>query len=414
MKQLIDRVSLLLCFLSVSFGAFPQVNVDSIFNVAIQKAKNQNYAEALRTARVALEADPKRSDILVFIANVYSWENKNDSAVHVLHQAKAMHYEGADLYETWMNVLLRTHQYQSLLQMCDEALRHGYPDKGNVLRKQLIAYSDLKQYNQAVRLIKAPENKSIVKDSSLRGLITDIYIKRNTNILSAYYTLDWFDHFTPQHLGTIDYSTKFGNNTGVIHANLAHRFGLNDFQLEADFYLYLNKKQYMYFNYGYAFNASLFPQNRIGYEDFLSFNHGFEVSFGGRYMQYLTSKLFIVTAHVGKYLGKNWVSLRPFYVIKKGTQSLSFIADYRLYGSNQFNYWGVQAGFGNSPDDIYATAQSNGFNQLNAYKIELSKNLLVNHTSEFHVGLAYTREEFFIGRYRNRYTLEAGYKIHLK
>ena len=414
MKKFPIRLIWFFYFFSFCATVFAQVKVDSIFEVADTYAKQHHYVDAIRTANVALKADPKRGDILVFIANVYSWQDKNDSALLFLQKAQDMRYEHADLYESWMNVLLRSHQYQALLKMCDEAVRHGYPNREDVLHKRLIAYSDLKEYNQAIQLTEQRENKFYISDSTLDGMITDLYIKRNTNILSAYYTLDWFAHFTPQHLASLDYSTKLGENTLVVHSNFAHRFGMNDLQLESDFYLHVSKKQYMYFNYGYGFNASLFSRNRIGYEYYLSFNHGFEVSLGGRYMQYPISKLFIVTAHVGKYVGKSWFSLRPYYVIKKGMKSLSFIGDYRLYEKNQFDYWSVEAGFGNSPDDIYATSQTNGFNQLNAYKIELAKNIFINRVSEFHIGLGYTREEYSLNQFRNRYTLEAGYKIHLK
>jgi len=414
MKKFAMRLIWGFCFFCIYATVYAQVNVDSVFQVADRYAKQHQYVDAIQTANLALKADPKRADILVFIANVYSWQDKNDSALIFLQKAKGMHYEHADLFESWMNVLLRAHQYQLLLQKCDEAEKQGYSNKEDILHKRLIAYSDLKEYTKAIQLAEQPENKSYIKDSSLNGIVTDLFIKRNTNILSAYYTLDWFDHFTPQHLASLDYSTKFGENTFVMHSNFAHRFGLNDFQLESDFYLHVSKKQYMYFNYGYGFNASLFSRNRIGYEYYISFNHGFEVSLGGRYMQYPISKLVIVTAHVGKYVGKSWFSLRPFYVIKKGMKSLSFIGDYRLYGQNQFQYWSVEVGFGNSPDDIYATSQTNGFNQLNAYKIELAKNIFINRISEFHIGLGYTREEYSINQFRNRYTLEAGYKIHLK
>jgi YaiO family outer membrane protein len=414
MKKFVIRILVGFCFVSFYAKADAQINVDSIFQVAETYAKEHHYMEALHAANLALQADPKRGDILVFVANVYSWKNQNDSALIFLQKANDLHYQHDDLYATWLNVLLRSHQYQRLLRMCDDAEQHAYSDKEDLLHKRLIAYADLKEYTKAIQLAEKPENKSFIKNGSINGIVTDLFIKRNTNILSAYYTLDWFDHFTPQHLASVDYSTKLGQNTFVVHTNFAHRFQLNDVQLESDFYLYVSKKQYMYFNYGYGFNASLFPRNRIGYEYYVSFNHGFEASLGGRYMQYPISKLFIATAHVGKYVGKSWFSIRPFYVIKKGMKSLSFIGDYRLYGENQFNYWSVEVGFGNSPDDMYATSQTNGFNQLNAYKILLAKNILINRVSEFHLGLGYTREEYSINQYRNRYTLEAGYKIHLK
>jgi YaiO family outer membrane protein len=394
-------------------GCLQAQNVDSIFSIAVNNAKQHHYETAIQNAYSALSLDAKRGDILVFIANVHSWQNKNDSALFILQKARNLNYFHDDFYESCLNVLLRTHQYDELLKACDDAKAHHYSNSEDILHKQLIAFSMLKKYNQAIELTKLPENKKIIdENASMNALITDLYIKRNINILSANYTLDLFDYFAAQHIGSISYSRKMGNNTFLIHSNFASRFGLNDLQLEGDFYWQLTKNQYMYFNYGYGLNATLFSRHRIGYEYYFSLNHGWELSTGGRYMIYPITQVTTITGHIGKYIGKGWLSFRPFYVFQKKIHSLSFIADYRLYGNNQFNYWGTELGFGNSPDDIYSTSQTNGFNQLNAYKIKIEKNFLVNRVSEFHIGLGYTREEFRVGNFRNRYTIELGYKIH--
>lgn len=394
-------------------GCIQAQNVDSIFSIAVNNAQQHQYETAIQKAYSALSIDPKRTDILVFIANVHSWQHKNDSALYILQKVRNLNYVHADFYESWLNVLLRTHQYEALLNACDEAKAHHYSNSEDILRKQLIAFSNLGKFNQAIELATLPENKKIIDtNASINALVTDLYINRNHNVLSANYTLDFFDYFAAQHIGSIAYSRKMGKNTLVIHSNFASRFGLNDLQFEGDFYWQLAKNQYMYFNYGVGLNATLFSRHRIGYEYYFSLNHGWELSAGGRYMIYPMTQVTTITLHIGKYLGKGWLSVRPFYVFQKNTKSLSFIADYRLYGTHQFDYWGTELGFGNSPDDIYSTSQTNGFNQLNAYKIKIEKNFLVDRVSEFHIGLGYTREEFRVGTFRNRYTIDLGYKIH--
>lgn len=395
-----------------------QVNTDSIFNIAVNLAKNQQYNSAVKEAQNALNSDKKRGDIMVFIANVYSWQEKNDSATIYIDKAREINYRGDDFYESWTNILLRSKKYEALLQSCNEAENRNYSNAEDLLRKRMIAYSELKQYDNGIKLVETPENEKFLFSKPIDNLYTSLLIKRNTKIISANYTIDMLTNDSSlQHLGSLGYSFKVKDHTWAFRANYANRFGLNDVQLETDFYLMLKNEHYMYFNYGYAFNASLLPRNRVGIEYYFPLPAKFEGSIGGRYLDFTTSNVVILTGHLGKYLGKSWLGLRPFYVynLQNSTSSLSLIGNYRLYGKNELDYWGVEVGIGNSPDDIYSIS-SGGFNQLNAYKIKLERNFMINRTSDFHIGLGYSREEFgtLNIQFRNRITLELGYKYRLR
>ena len=108
------------------------------------------------------------------------------------------------------------------------------------------------------------------------------------------------------------------------------------------------------------------------------------------------------------------MSVRPFYVykIQYKNSSVSVIGNYRLYGKNELNYWGVELGLGNSPDDIYSTSFGS-FNQLMAYRVKLERNMMLNRISDLHIGLGYSREQFGTTniQFRNRFTVELGYKL---
>jgi YaiO family outer membrane protein len=410
---------MLLVFLSTFFvGANAQINTDSIFNRAINLAKNQNYVSAITDAKKVLKYDNKRGDVMVFIANVYSWQGKNDTALIYIKQAQKVNYKQNDFYEAWTNILLRSKKFEELLTSCNEALRNKYSNTEDILRKKMIAYDALKRYGIGVALIELPENKKYLESKPINDLYSTLLLKRNSNVISAYYTLDMFDSgFAPQHLAALGYSFNVDENNLGFRLNYANRFGLNDVQLESDFYLKLKNKQYMYFNYGYAFNATLFPTHRVGFEYYFPLPNKFDASIGGRYLNYSNSDVFIITGHLGKYFGKSWIGARPFYVYKTPTktQSFSAIANYRLYGKTELDYWGVELGFGNSPDEIYSTSQ-NGFNQLKAYKIKLEKNFMLNRISDLHIALGYSSEEYgtVLTQFRNRFTVELGYKIRLK
>lgn len=394
-----------------------QVNIDSLFNRAINLAKNQNYTSAIADAKEALKHDATRGDIMVFIANVYSWQTKNDSALIYIKEAQKINYKQSDYYEAWTNILLRSNKYGDLLTSCNEALKNNYSNTEDIILKKMIAYDALKRYDSGIGLVELPENKKYLESKPIDNLYSTLILKRNTNVISAYYTLDMFDSgFGPQHLASLGHSFDVDEHNLGLRLNYANRFGFNDVQLETDFYLKLRNKQYMYFNYGYAFKATLFPIHRAGFEYYFPLSNKFDASIGGRYLDYANSDVFIATGHLGKYFAKSWIGIRPFYVYKNqiNNQSFSLIANYRIFSKTELDYWGFELGFGNSPDDIYSTSQ-NGFNQLKAYKVKLEKNLMLNRISDLHLGLGYSREEYGTAiQFRNRFTAELGYKIRLK
>jgi YaiO family outer membrane protein len=414
-------VKLLLLFTFSVFSAFvsAQQNTDSIFARAVSEGNAQQYDRAIEEAKKAYDTDSNRGDILVYIANVFSWKNDNESSLIYLNKAKALNYKSDDYFETLTNVLLRSEKYDALLVACNEAEQNKYSNTQDLLRKKLIAFTELEDYKSGVEYAELLPNKIYIDSELISDLYTNLLLKRNTNVISAFYSLDLVDGLTPmdQHLASIGYSFAVGKHTLGFRANYASRFGRNDFQVETDFYLKLRNAHYMYFNYGYGINSTLFPNHRIGYEYFFPLPYKMEASLGARYLNYQLSTephVFILTGHLGKYFNKSRVSLRPFYVIKGTSQSLSFIADYRLYGKTELDYWGLDLGFGNSPDDIYSTSQTGGFNQLTAYKVKLIKNFMINRTSDLHVGFGYTYEEHIVNQFRNRFTVELGYKIRLK
>jgi len=398
-----------------------QENTDSIFQTAIDQVKNNHFSDAIENSKKALRLDPKRGDIMVYLANIYSWQNKNDTALIYIEQALKINYSHDDLYESWTNILLRTHQYEELLKSCNVAENNNYSNTEDLLWKRIIAYSELRMYNSGINLIEQPENNKFLESKRIKDLYSSILIKRNTNSVSAYYILDMFhggNNAMPQHLGSLGYSFPVGYQNLGFRANYSNRFGLSGVQLESDFYLKLKNQQYMYFNYGYAFNSVLFPTHRFGIEYYFPLKYKTDASIGGRYMNYPTSNVLIATGHVGKYFGKNWISLHPFYVYAfktpTNTESISLFGDYRLFGKNELDYWGLELGFGNSPDEIYTTSQTISFNQLTAYKIKLERNLMLNRISDLHLGFGYSKEEYTHNKFRDRFTLEIGYKYRLK
>lgn len=376
-----------------------------------QKAK---FRKTIEEARKALGAEPARGDLMVVIANNYAWQEKTDSALIYLEKAKQINYYNDDLFDSWLNVLLWSRRYESLLETCRVAEQYKYSHTENLLRKKMVAYTELRDYDEGIELFKAPGNKEFLKLDDISYMYNNLIMKRNTNVVQAFYSIDCFDHNAPQHLANLGYAFKVGKHSLALRANYADRYHMNDVLLESDFYLQMNNKSYMYFNYGYAFDASLFPRHRAGYEYYMPLEYKMEASLGARYMKYISSEVFIATGHLEKYMGNHWVAFRPFYVMQDNGNSFTLLANYRFYGKNPLNYWGVELTYGNSPDDSRATMENAAFNNLDAYKIKLERNFMLNSISDVRIGIGYTREEYITSKFRNRYLIEVGYRFRLR
>nr|WP_321379102.1 YaiO family outer membrane beta-barrel protein [uncultured Bacteroides sp.] len=376
-----------------------------------QKAK---FRKTIEEARKALGAEPARGDLMVVIANNYAWQEKTDSALIYLEKAKQINYYNDDLFDSWLNVLLWSHRYESLLETCRVAEQYKYSHTENLLRKKMLAYTELRDYDEGIELFKAPGNKEFLKLDDISYMYNNLIMKRNTNVVQAFYSIDCFDHNAPQHLANLGYAFKVGKHSLALRANYADRYHMNDVLLESDFYLQMNNKSYMYFNYGYAFDASLFPRHRAGYEYYMPLEYKMEASLGARYMKYISSEVFIATGHLEKYMGNHWVAFRPFYVMQDNGNSFTLLANYRFYGKNPLNYWGVELTYGNSPDDSRATMENSAFNNLDAYKIKLERSFMLNSISDVRIGIGYTREEYITSKFRNRYLIEVGYRFRLR
>jgi len=397
----------------ISQGLFSQVNSDSIFNVAIKEASNKNYVKALENAEKVLAIHSNRIDVLLFIANVYSWQNNYDTAKIYIKKAQALDNTSQELYDSWLNILLWNNEPEALLETCNIAESDGYKNKYNLFLKRLLANKTLENYKQIIDLIEDENNKVYLDSSQINYLYKEVLLLDKNQTLAAYYSLDLFDNNLPQHLAYVDYSFKIRKHRLIFRANFTHKFEKNGLQLESDFYKVMKKNRYMYFNYGYAIDNIIFPQHRAGYEFYFPIKFNFETSIGARYLLFPDISVFIATGHLSKYVGKNWFAFRPFYAFQEIGNSFSFVSTFRRYASNKLNYWGLELGYGNSPDDRFVITQNDEFFRLNSYKIKLNRNFMIGKTNDLKIGVAYAYDEFRSGSYRNRYIIEFIYKIRV-
>ncbi len=329
MKQL-----LVVIFLFLAFPVFAQVNSDSIFDSAIMNARAGDYYKAIEQAEQVLKLHPDRFDVLVFTANVYAWMEDYEKALLQIERAYALNKTYKELYDSWLNILLWSKDYNSLLETTELAQQNNYPDKYNILLKNLLAYRALGEYEIGIGLLE--DNNSYLDSAAVKEIYNEMQMLNKTNAISFYYSIDFFEKNTiaPQHLMYIDYAFKISDNTLIPRLNYANRFDTNDYQLELDYYHLFGNRNYLYANYGVSFANTLFPQHRAGLEYYVPFFKTFEASLGGRFLYSENGSTMIATGHLGKYVGNFWFSIRPFYVFHDTKNALTTVLSSRYYSAN--------------------------------------------------------------------------------
>ncbi len=393
---------------------FAQINTDSVFNVAIKQARDKNYNQAITNANVVLDYYPDRADVDVFIANVYAWKKNTDSAKIYIGKARKLDPKSSELYDSWLNIVLWNAEYKNVLKVADIAEKNNYKNKYNLTLKRLYAYKYLGEYANGVEMFDNNKNAKLLDSTKINSLYREMLMKNSRNALSAFYSMDFFDDgiTKPQHLAYIDYAFKIKRNTLIFRLNYAHRYGENGLQLEADYYQILKKGKYLYFNYGASIYNDLFPKHRAAAEFYFPLKNQFEASVGLRYM-YFSSHVPIITGHIGKYLNSYWFAIRPYYTIQDIGNSFSLVLNARKFDRIPKGYWGIELGFGNSPDERYILDPTGEYFRLNSYRIKLERNLMIGKVDELRVSFQYTYEETIKSEYRNKYTIELIYKHRL-
>lgn len=391
----------------VSCILYAQTNTDSLFQSSLDHSRAGRYRESVAESKKILQLLPGRADVMIHLANVFAWTSEFDSSKIYIEKAYSISPQSGDLYDSWLNILLWNKEYDELFRVAGIAEANGYANKTNLALKKLISWKETGNYKSGTAFIKLLDNE-IRSYPAVKAIYNELYSLSLNNSLSAFYSLDFFRRNVPrpQSFAFIDYSFKTGRNTGVLRQNFSNRSGINDFQTEADYYYKFRNRRYLYLNYGVGYRHEIFPAHRAGAEIFFPVIKTLEVSAGARYLKYEIGDIFILTGHVEKYISASWLSFRPFYVIRNNGNAFSLLLSYRFYERNPANYWGLEASYGNSPDDRYVLSNLMGFFRLNAYRIRAEKNIALNVNNELRLVLGFSDEEYSEDIFRNRYIAE--------
>lgn len=382
---------------------YPQILV--LYNAG---KKQQAKIEALKTIKVQVN----EYDARLLLARIYSQEKNYSAASEQLIYILQHKPDYLDARLAFIDVEFATEQYQSAIETVEVGLKL-HPNDPTLLYKQAVAYTELKQYKNAISILKTvvqlyPDNADARK--LLKNLKDSNSILLNTpNLLgiseNLYYASD-------NHQGWTYSSLFYARNTplGTIGGgvNNGAKPGQDSVQYVVDVYPKLFKWAYLHLNYGRS-NGVVYAHNQSIVEGYFNFPMEFDGSVGQRYIRYNNNRIYDYTAELGKNAGSYWISVRQHFF--NPSNSLYYTTTLRRYFSNNANkFIGITVGTGREPD--IADLSSGKFIILKAIGAWINGRTPITDTVFFDFGFGMDHQEFVNGNIRNLPTIAGSLSWH--
>jgi len=388
------------------------LSADGLLLLARKAAfEEDNYELAKYRLYKALHISPGYADIKVFLGRIHSWSKQYDSARYYFNGVLQTNpgYEDASValadLEYWSD------NYKRGLEITEEALKMHPASKELWVRKAKILNAD-RRYAEAQsavdQALKLDRN-----NSEARSLANRIKESSSKNKIGIAYDYVYFDkQFSdPWHLASFDYTrtTGIGSVTGRI--NYANRFKESGVQYELEAYPRISKTFYSYVSLGYSDNVGVFPQWRGGFSLYANLPKSFEGELGFRYLKFSGDPTWIYTAYLGKYY-KSWLfSVRTYLTPSNytSTVSSSYNVSARYYYGSADDWFGMNLGYGISPDDRLNSIQLDGSIRLVSYKVGVTYKKKVSNNNVISLDGTWFNQEYRPQEKGNQYQISLGW-----
>lgn len=313
------------------------------------KSGQRKQAKQLAIAR--LKSDPSDVDTKVTLGYLYLWDEEYDNArkqfIEVLNHSPKY----TDARKGLITVETRSKNYQEAFRLIEEGTKLQPENEKDFFYQKARIYMAMGEYYKAKAIAKSllksdPTNKE-AKDllSEMQDVAPDV--AWNNQIFAGHETRDVSDQDQLWLFDTFGYSRNSSYGSIYAMVNYADRFGKSSFQYETDAYPNI-PGGYAYLSYAYS-SQPLFPHNRYAIEPFFNLPHGWEISGGGRYLEF--DKITrIYTGSLGKYVGDYWISFRPYVTPSETGTGKSYYLTVRRFFDNAYDYISITGGGGSSPD----------------------------------------------------------------
>jgi len=167
-------------------------------------------------------------------------------------------------------------------------------------------------------------------------------------IRNAYTVFD--QRYDPIIASSVSYKRQTLAGSIIPRINYNNRRKINGLQYELDFYPKFSKRFYAYLNYGFS-KASIYPKHKVGGDLYANLPGAMEFSAGGRYINFETKNVSVITNSLGHYRGNYYFSLRSYITpLPDHLTRVSGNLLVRKYMKDAENYMGLNVGMGYSPE----------------------------------------------------------------
>lgn len=400
-----DVFKILIICLGISFAGFAQkssMDPDVAFADARKLAFDGKRPEAIGVLKSILVKYPNYDEIRLFLASVYTWDERYKSAKSEYQILITKDYKNLDYWIPYIKNELYDDEPSRAIELTKKALQ-VLPGQEELVILKATAERNNNEFQKANQTIKSylqkfPDSKEAKEfGTSLKETLA-------TNNVSVSYSTDIYSEiYDAMHYYTLQYGKSTKKGSFAVRYNLNNKFQTYGSQFEVDAYPSITKGMYAYLNLGYS-KSSIFPSVRFGGQLYKSLPKSMEVSVGFRSLKFGEDFTNIYTGSVGKYFGNSFVFAVPYFINSDEGWSKSSTFTYRKYRATADQFLSISAGFGFSPeinrfgfDDSFEPIVS-----LKSQKIDISNNFkLINNKNILGAGFSLVHQEsiFDPGKY---------------
>lgn len=406
------------CQFFIFSGYAQKINSDSLLLEGLKSLKQQDYKKAIEQGRLGVKIAPEYTDFHMLLGRVFMKTNKPESAQYYFNHVIATNPIYKDAFTNSINIFNSTKEYDNALERVDKAIEHFGEDK-DFYDLKLKTLQLKKQSPELVsflnEMIQRYPNKT--KFQELLSIEESKFISDRIGINHTYSTFNR-DGVGPWNLTGIQYVRERKKNTFIGRINYVDRRGngtslRTGYQFEVDSYIKTGKNGNSIFSVAFS-NDDVFPKLRLSYSYLYSFENGWEVDAGLRYIKPSNNENIYVTAlGLGKYFGSSWVNVSTFLFSGKSDNFLSIGGTYRYYFNTKDDYFSVVAGYGNSPDETLNLTPNINQVSLDSYRAGAGFNKIIGKKVILSLQFIANRQEYISEKYQNQFNFYAGLQYKL-
>lgn len=402
-------VTIILAFLiPVVLYSQESLNTDELFSKARAIAFEQkDYSKSISIAKEALEKSPEYTEISIFLARLYTWNDDINSARALFEDLEKKMIQDEDFFIAFGSLEFWNNNEEKALDIVEKGLQyHPKSEDLWLLKAKILSTNDPAKAEEAVLYVLELNPKN----TEARAMYNRIKEFNSKNALSVIYNLTHFDKQFDEdwHIVGLGYKrvTKYGSV--ILRGNYANKFGEDGKQIELEAYPRISKTFYLYVGAGYSENVGIFPKYRTGVSLFANLPKSFEGELGYRQL-YFSDNIWMYTASVGKYYKNYWFNLRTYLTPDNKNISHSYTGTVRYYTKGANDYFGIEVGSGISPEESTNNLLANENFKLKTFKVGCEYTFSVKKLNIFTLTFLYSNQEYRINQKGNQFDFSIGY-----